>query len=124
MKEGCRDFMSGVSVDLQTYYNENIDIHHIFPQAYCRKNNIPRDLYNSIINKTPLSSKTNRSIGGNAPSVYLNYLKEEQNIHTETLDEILGTHLIDVDAMRNNNFDVFFEKRKEALYRKILKAMG
>ncbi len=122
MKEGCRDFMSGVSVDLQTYYNENIDIHHIFPQAYCRKNNIPRDLYNSIINKTPLSSKTNRSIGGNAPSVYLNYLKEEQNIHTETLDEILGTHLIDVDAMRNNNFDVFFEKRKEALYRKILKA--
>jgi hypothetical protein len=124
MKEGCRDFMSGVSVDLQTYYNENIDIHHIFPQAYCRKNNIPRGLYNSIVNKTPLSSKTNRSIGGNAPSVYLNYLEEEENIHTETLDEILETHLIDVDAMRSNDFDVFFEKRKEALYRKILKAMG
>jgi hypothetical protein len=72
----------------------------------------------------PLSSSTNRSIGGNAPSIYLNYLEEEENIHTETLDEILETHLIDVDAMRSNDFDAFFEKRKEALYRKILKAMG
>lgn len=124
MKEGCRDFMSGVSVDLQTYYDDNIDIHHIFPQAYCRKNKIPRDLYNSIVNKTPLSSMTNRSIGGNAPSIYLNYLEEEQNIHAETLDEILETHLIGVDAIRSNDFDAFFEKRKEALYRKILKAMG
>jgi hypothetical protein len=49
MKEGCRDFMSGVSVALQTYYDDNIDIHHIFPQAYCGKNNIPRDLHNSIV---------------------------------------------------------------------------
>jgi hypothetical protein len=27
---------------------------------------------------------------------FLNYLEDEENIHTETLDEILETHLIDV----------------------------
>lgn len=123
MKEGCRDFMSGISVDLQTYYNDNIDIHHIFPQNYCRKNNIPRNLFNSIVNKTPLSSKTNRTIGGNAPSSYLNYLEEKENIHTNTLNRNLETHLIDVDAIRSDDFNVFFKKRKETLYRKILEAM-
>lgn len=124
MKEGCRDFMSGVPIDLQTYYSESIDIHHIFPRAYCRKNNIPKDLCNSIINKTPLSSKTNRAIGGNAPTVYLEFLETEEQIAPEILDEVLKTHLIDVDALRSNDFHTFFEKRKQALYYKALKAMG
>lgn len=124
MREGCRDFMSGVPIDLQTYYSESIDIHHIFPRAYCRKNNIPKDLCNSIINKTPLSSKTNRAIGGNAPTVYLEFLETEEQIAPEILDEVLKTHLIDVDALRSNDFHTFFEKRKQALYYKALKAMG
>jgi hypothetical protein len=51
-------------------------------------------------------------------------LEEEESIHTETLDEILETHLINADAMRSSDFNAFFEKRNEALYRKISKAMG
>jgi hypothetical protein len=51
-------------------------------------------------------------------------LEEKENIHTDTLNENLETHLIDVDAMRSDDFNAFFEKRKEALYRKILEAMG
>ena len=124
MKEGCHDFMSGVSIDLQTYYSESIDIHHIFPTKYCTNNNISRDLYNSVINKTPLSATTNRSIGGNAPSIYLKFLEEEKNITSETLDAILETHLIDVKSIRDDDFEAFFEKRKKALFNIILKVMG
>lgn len=124
MREGCRDFMSGVPIDLQKYNSDNIDIHHIFPSAYCKKKGIPESLYNSIVNKSPLSAMTNRSIGGNAPSIYLEYLEKEKNIDKESLDEILETHLIDVDSIRTDNFETFFENRKRMLYNKILDTMG
>jgi len=124
MREGCRDFMSGIPIDLQTYYDDSIDIHHIFPTDYCNKKGISKDLCNSIINKSPLSALTNRSIGGKSPSIYLKLIEEEKNIDADTLNKILETHLIDVDAIRSDDFNTFFEKRKEALYCKILKAMG
>ena len=115
--------MSGVSIDLQTYYSESIDIHHIFPTRYCNSKNISRDLYNSIINKTPLSARTNRSIGGNAPSKYLKILEQEKNIRPEILNNMLETHLIDVEAIRSDDFEIFFQKRKQALFNIILKTM-
>ena len=123
MREGCRDFMSGVPIDLQVYDDDSIDIHHIFPRRYCKSKGISRDLYNSIVNKTPLSAKTNRSIGGNAPSMYLDDLEKKRNIDREELDEILKTHMIDVQSIRADDFEAFFEKRKTALYEKILNAM-
>ena len=33
-------------------------------------------LYDSVINKTPLAYKTNRKIGGSAPSLYLTRLQK------------------------------------------------
>jgi len=33
MKHGGRDFVSGTPIDLNTYFNNAIDIHHIFPRA-------------------------------------------------------------------------------------------
>ena len=35
MKHGGRDFVSGTPIDLNTYFNNAIDIHHIFPRAWC-----------------------------------------------------------------------------------------
>lgn len=124
MKKGCHDFMSGVPIDLQTYFSNSIDIHHIFPIRYCNRNNIQPAIYNSIINKTPLSSTTNRSIGGSAPSEYLEKLESQRNIPYEVLNNILETHLIDVDSIRSDDFENFFEKRKESLFNLILEAMG
>eukprot|EP00456_Euglypha_rotunda_P033787 TRINITY_DN26077_c0_g1_i3.p1 TRINITY_DN26077_c0_g1~~TRINITY_DN26077_c0_g1_i3.p1 ORF type:complete len:552 (-),score=79.10 TRINITY_DN26077_c0_g1_i3:19-1674(-) len=42
----------------------SLDIHHIFPQDWCEKRGIARKHYNTVVNKTPLSYKTNRMIGG------------------------------------------------------------
>lgn len=124
MKEGCYDFISGVPIDIQTYYSENIDIHHIFPRKYCRINGIDADVSNSIINKTPISSRTNRIIGGDAPSKYLENIEDIHNIDSDVLDDILNSHMIDVDAIRTDDFKAFFEKRKKALYALIQKTMN
>lgn len=124
MREGGRDFLSGVPIDIQTFFDDNIDIHHIFPVDYCKGKGINNpELRDSIINKTPLSSKTNKIIGGNAPSIYLASLENNYNISPGTLDQILTSHLIDTQALRNDDFDTFFEKRKTALLQKIREAM-
>lgn len=64
MKRGSRDFISGDPIELATYFHKSIDIHHIFPSAYCRKQKFEGKKWNSIINKAPLSRRTNEIIGG------------------------------------------------------------
>lgn len=124
MREGCKDFMSGVPIDLQNYYGSNVDIHHIFPRAYCEKKGIDRAVYDCIINKTPLSYYTNRSIGGHAPSVYLSNLESSKSLSPQLVDHIVSTHLVDPTALRSNDFKAFFEARKAALMGKISVAMS
>src|ERR1019366_4160999 len=75
MKEGALDFRSGQKFDHTIFFGENVDMHHIFPQDWCKKRGIKSDTYDSIINKTPLSYRTNRIIGGAAPSEYISRLE-------------------------------------------------
>ncbi len=124
MKEGCRDFLSGTQVDITVYTNDSIDIHHIFPVDYCKRMGIDPAIYNSIVNKTPLSSRTNRIIGGSAPSAYLKYLEENHNISKADLDECIKSHIIDVGTLRADDFQAFFDQRKESLIAKIDQAMN
>ena len=40
LKEGGLDFRSGETINHQSYFDDKIDIHHIFPQQWCRNNGI------------------------------------------------------------------------------------
>jgi hypothetical protein len=63
MKGGCQDFKSGDPVNINRYFDEDIDIHHIFPVDWCeRRGNVERDVYNGIINKTAISRSHHRGI--------------------------------------------------------------
>ncbi len=124
MERGCKDFVSGNTVELMTFFNENIDIHHIFPQAWCKQQEIPDGTFNSIINKTPLSVRTNRMIGGSAPSEYLKKIEADQGLSASQLNAILESHLINPVHLRNDDFESFFAERKESLSSLVEKAMG
>ena len=124
MKAGGRDFISGVSIDIQTYYGDHIDIHHIFPRSYCDKKKIEKKLYDSIVNKTPLSYRTNRIIGGSAPSLYLEKIESQRKITKDELDNLLRTHLIDINSIRSDDFNTFFEDRRNRLIQIIEGIMG
>ena len=76
MRCGAEDFRSGQPFDQTVFFDENVDIHHVFPEAWCKQQGIKPEVYNSIINKTPLSARTNRIIGGVAPSAYLARLEK------------------------------------------------
>lgn len=124
MREGARDLRTGQPATSATYFDERIDIHHIFPQHWCRQNDVPPALCDSIVNKTPLTARTNRVIGGRAPSEYVSRLQNSAEISPKQLDAHLRTHLIDPVRLRADDFMAFFEDRQFALLQRIGEAMG
>jgi hypothetical protein len=77
-----------------------------------------------IVNKTAISARTNKIVGGAAPSKYLLALEKRGQISVSAMDQILSTHLIQSDALRADNFETFFEARGKALLDLISAAMG
>lgn len=128
MQEGARDFRSGQAFDHTVFFGENVDIHHIFPQDWCKSQQIPAAVYDSIINKTPLSYRTNRIVGGVAPSAYLTKLEHGSEmappIERARLDGYLASHLIDPSLLWSDNFEAFMADRQQRLLKLIEQATG
>ncbi|TWU46502.1 GmrSD restriction endonuclease domain-containing protein [Rubripirellula reticaptiva] len=124
MRHGCRDFIHGKSVELMTFFESKMDVHHIFPRDWCVKQGIDKKVYDSIINKTPLSKKSNIIIGGVAPSVYLAKIEKRSGISSVDLDELLHSHLIEPSYLRADDFQGFFDARMTALSSLIGDAIG
>jgi hypothetical protein len=51
MRCGAEDFRSGQPFDQTVFFDENVDIHHVFPEAWCKAEGIKPEVYNSIINR-------------------------------------------------------------------------
>lgn len=128
MQEGAKDFRTGQTFDQTVFFDENVDIHHIFPQDWCVKQGIDAKVFNSIINKTPLSYRTNRRIVGVAPSIYLQRLeagqKDDPPIPAELMDEYLRTHCINPELLRADAFDEFMRDREQRLLALVARATG
>lgn len=123
MKRGARDWSSGQELNLVNYRNEAIDIHHVFPVAWCKRNDIPARVYNSIINKTPLSACTNKKLGGAAPSEYLERLRADVG-DDEGLRKAMEAHWLNIAHLRSDSFRDSFVYRGEKLLELIGDAMG
>ena len=124
MREGGRDFRTGEPIEAQTFFDDRIDIHHIFPEKWCKTENIKPATYNSVINKTAISVRTNRQIGSRAPSRYLPALEKKAGIDTTQMDEILTSHCIEPASLRSDGFWDFYAARAEALLDHIEAATG
>lgn len=124
MRNGCRDFVHGGSVELMTFFQRKMDIHHIFPRDWCTKQGVHKNVFDSIVNKTALSKQSNIMIGGSAPSAYLEKIQKKTGISSAELDNVLRTHLIEPEFLRADDFKGFFNARMEALSSLIGDAMG
>lgn len=116
--------VTGKRVETMTVFSDALDIHHIFPRAWCEKRGIPPQRYNSIINKTALSKGTNIAIGGSAPSQYLARIEERHGLSPAALDDILRSHLIEPALLRADDFEGFWQARKLALAELAAAAQG
>jgi hypothetical protein len=125
-QQGARDFFWKTRMLDLDRNEKDIDIHHIFPRKWCDEHGISPRIYNSIVNKTAISYKANRKIGGNAPSIYLRQLQEDKavQLNDAEMDTILRTHSISPEHLRADDFDGFFRERKATLLTLIEQAMG
>jgi hypothetical protein len=134
MREGAKDFRSGQGFDVTVFFDEAVDIHHIFPKAWCEERKIPETRYDTVINKTPLSYRTNRIIGGVAPSKYLQKLEDgrvgpdgvvvEPPIERGALDSYLSSHCVQAELLRADDFKGFMDARRDALLELISRVTG
>ena len=124
LKNHSKDFISGREMDFTVYKAEGVDIHHVFPKDYCEKQRYPREKWNSVVNKTPISYSTNREIGGVAPGKYLDKIAQKGQVAVSVLDSYLESHWLNVTACRTDNFDMHIIERAKKLLDAIESAMG
>lgn len=98
--QGARDWMTG---DVPRH--GDLDDHHIVPDAWAKKH-IKSGLGNSILNRTPLSTETNRNvIRARLPNEYLPEMMAKSG--ESTVRNILESHFISraaVDILLRPNF--------------------
>lgn len=123
LQDSPLDFMTGNRMDVASYIDEEADIHHVFPQAYCEKQRLPRNKWNSVINKTPIYASSNRSIGGNAPSVYIGTMANK-GLNQEKIKTAIASHKINYDYLSSDDFNAYFIDRAKQLLDRIEKATG
>jgi hypothetical protein len=124
MRDGGRDFRTGEPIEAQTFFDDKVDIHHIFPEKWCTTAGIEAGTYNSVINKTALAARTNRQIGGRAPSKYMPAIEKAAGVDARRMDEILRSHCIAPGELRTDRFWEFYAARAEALLQRIEAATG
>lgn len=128
MAAGAKDFRTGETYEANNFFDDMVDIHHICPQNWCKKNKISEQDFDSVINKTPLTARTNRILGGDAPSEYLGRLerggKDYPPLSPSDLDEHLLSHAIDPILLRADNFVDFTIDREKRLLMMIEGATG
>ena len=136
LREGAIDFRSGQAFDQIVFFDEGVDIHHIFPKAWCESQmpKLPASLYDSVVNKTPLGYRTNRIIGGVAPSSYLEKLEKgkggtngqiiEPPIDKAALADYLKSHCIPVKELYADDFAGFMKARQKLLMELVSRITG
>ena len=107
--------MNDTTIDIVNSMLESPDIHHIFPEAYCARQGIKRQRYNSIVNKTPILPATNRSIGGNAPSEYTKAILKKVSGLTEDDLKQLEKEMQDLTDKRCKDLDELTAKKEKEL---------
>jgi len=125
-REGACDFFWKARIVDLDRDDAKLDIHHIFPKKWCKEHDIPRRVFNAIVNKTAISYKANRMIGGSAPSKYLAQLQGHPQVQLDdaAMDAILKSHMIDPALLRADSFQEFYSARKAALLTLVELAMG
>ena len=112
------DLTKNQAVDLGVslaQYNRK-EYHHVFPQAFLKTKSVAHDKIFCVMNFCFLPSDSNKAISKKAPSDYFFNL-----IPGAHFKEILESNLIPLDTSlyKNDNFDVFLDKRASEVISKL-----
>ena len=116
VKSGAKDWYTG-----NAFTRNDVDGHHIVPRSWGLKNNL-KEITDSVLNKTLLTSTTNRIIiGDRLPNEYL--LEMLSNSEEKGVRRVLRSHFINDQSIailcRNpftrDDFEEFLKERQNSL---------
>ncbi len=116
-----RDFHKGNEITSESMRGQNIDDHHIFPDAYLsgEQQGHPQGYGDHILNRTLIDSETNRRIGKNPPSAYIPAIENAQGPSTV---DLFSSHFCSIDKLKADDFEGFIRERESRLRKAILEA--
>lgn len=119
---GALDFHNAEPLSWNKVHNQEINDHHVFPQAWLRDEmpSIPSRLRDTILNRALIDKITNIRIGRRAPSDYIEEMAKE--LGESLLSEILGSHFLPSDPdgpLRLDQFEDFLDQREGWLLEEI-----
>lgn len=125
LRQGAIDWAySKGPIDATVVFDQFVDIALVFSKAWCTGHGIEAYRQNSIVNKTLLTNRARRIMGGQPPSEYLRQLADEAGLPGNWLDDVIATHLIEPESLRANDFEAFYSARSKALLTLIESAMS
>lgn len=124
VRHGSHDFINGDAIALSDGFAIPVEIHHLFPRAWATKRNLPSRRWNSVVNKAPLTARTNKLLRGDAPSKYLGRVEDAGAVDSGALDTILRSHFIEPTIFRADDFEGFLRDRAKRLLDAIERVMG
>ncbi|MEX5635554.1 GmrSD restriction endonuclease domain-containing protein [Parafrankia sp. FMc2] len=125
LQQGCYDWhATDAPINADTLVTEAVDFRQIFPKAWFERAGTKDPRMASVINKTPLSLRAAKTIGGRSPATYLEMFARESGLPTDWIDDLVDSQRIDPKTLRANDFDAFYEDRIQRLLTLVEKAMG
>jgi hypothetical protein len=129
LRNGALDFHRGRVLTAGAIAADDVDDHHVFPQAHLRDEGVAGAIVDSVVNRTMIDAVTNRRIGRRAPSDYLAEMDRDFTAagSPDLLAQILESHLLPGESdspLRSDDFPGFVERRRDLLARAIREVTG
>ena len=123
-KNNPKHFENGTKIDLtkNQYTDFRLNKHHIFPNAFLRREGHDKEDRKSIMCITFIPEELNKSIQDTEPSEYFSSLRESDNF-----EEVMKSHLIPYDddsGIWDDDYDRFREQRADLVYSELEKLVG
>lgn len=118
------DFHQGKPLTATRIVTDQIDDHHVFPQAYLGSA-YPKALKDSVLNRTLIDRATNIRIQHKAPSAYLGDM--EKVLGAQLMAQVLESHGLPADAqgsLLSDDFEAFLTWRERHLLEEIRVVTG
>jgi hypothetical protein len=125
LSKGPRDFHSAAKLDGDLIIEKHVDDHHIFPNAYLARRNVPPRQRDCVLNRTLIDRQTNQQISDRPPSVYMTEIKNA--LGEENFEKLLKSHHLPSgwsSPLWHDDFEGFLEWRQEALWKQIQEVTG
>lgn len=124
LRNHAKDFRTTQAISTSLILDENINDHHVFPDKYLESIKGENDWVkrNCILNRALVDEHTNKNIGINAPSKYLQDI--ELKIGPSSLREVLKSQFLPTESnsgLFNDDYNEFLTERQDMVAEEIEK---